>query len=402
MREERSSDDGLASVELPVSGREIHHGPGSGVHAARSNRLSVRAIDTIDGIEALERTWRDLTPPEASPFQTFGWNVSWYHHFRDDYGSPLLLLVEMGDLPVAILPGYLKAGQLRLAGDCICDFQDLIAPSESLAAAGVSAILRWLLEEAPGMRGVFEKVSSEGWLHRFLVSEEAVVEGILTFSRRFAPCPCADLLGGLDPYLASLPRRKRQDFRRALRRLERDLPCTHVRIDRDYEIRVDSLEDAADFHVRHFRKEGASPLADRALREFLGEVAKDPDVGMQLGRLSWQGRLIAVDFGFARGSRYYGYLTGFDPEFAGFAPGKCLLLSRINDWVAKDGVEVLDFLAGDEKYKDGFTNGKAYEVRTCHVMSDSLGHRVRRVALMANHQGRRIARNAIDRAGLSR
>ncbi|MEM7603586.1 MAG: GNAT family N-acetyltransferase, partial [Verrucomicrobiota bacterium] len=106
--------------------------------------------------------------------------------------------------------------------------------------------------------------------------------------------------------------------------------------------------------------------------------------------------------GFARGERYYGYLTGFHPAHRKLAPGKCLLLKRIDVWNTKDSVQVLDFLSGDESYKTSFTRGECYEVKSYHWMPNRVGSRARRATLVAERFGRRVAKQAISKIALSR
>jgi len=212
-------------------GRRIHHRPGRPVDRVAGPAPSVRVIDSLPEIERLEPVWRMLTRTEAAPFQTFGWNLSWYRHFPHRYDEPLVFLFERGGHPLAILPAYRRGGEIRLAGDRHGDFQDLVARCERAAERAVDELLRWRRREAPACRLVFEKVSTEGFLHAAALRDRAEHDGMLAFARTYAPCPCAPLEGGLEPYLASLPRKKRQDFRRALRRFDREFGGGRIEID---------------------------------------------------------------------------------------------------------------------------------------------------------------------------
>jgi CelD/BcsL family acetyltransferase involved in cellulose biosynthesis len=261
----------------------------------------------------------------------------------------------------------------------------------------IREVMGWLAREGSGDHLHFEKLSSEGALHRALHQPGATPAGTLSFEKSYAPCPCADLGDGLAGYLSSLPRRTRQDLRNSLSRLQREAPGANVRVVRDLEVKVDDLETAADFHVVHFTKTGRSPLGDPRLVEFFGRVAKDPDVGFQLAFLEHEGGLLAVDFGFVRGLRYYGYLMAYDPANARLAPGKCLLLLRIDRWVKEDGVRILDFLAGDESYKRAYTGGRAYRVWTMRLMPPSLRHRALHLGLRSDRRFREFAKKLLGR-----
>jgi CelD/BcsL family acetyltransferase involved in cellulose biosynthesis len=226
---------------------------------------------------------------------------------------------------------------------------------------------------------------------------DGIPAGTLSFEKSYAPCPYADLGDGLAGYLSSLPRRTRQHLRNSLSRLGREAPGSRVRVVRDFEVKVEDLAKAADFHVVHFTKAGSSPLCDPRLTDFFGRVAKDPDVGFQLAFLEHEDGLLAVDFGFVRGVRYYGYLMAYDPASARLSPGKCLLLLRIDRWVKEDGVRILDFLAGDESYKRDYTGGRAYRVWSMRLMPPSLRHRAMQFGLRSDRRLRGFAKRLLGR-----
>ena len=363
--------------------------------------LSLRVHRSVGALEALELAWRRLTRDEASPFQTFTWNLAWYRGYAAAPGVPAVFELRRSGETVAILPCYFAGRTLRLAGDSICDYQDIITADDAVVLPALELVMDWLKREARRSHFHFEKLSSEGLLFRALHEPTATAGENLVFEKHFAPCPYVSLEGGLEGYLASLPRKTRQDLRHSLKRLEKETPGARVVKLNSFSIRVDDLENAAGFHIGHFRKEGVSPFEDRRLIELLGFAAKDPNVGFQLSFLANQDDLLAVDFGFVRGGRYYGYLTAFDPAFARLAPGKCLLLRRIDGWVKEDGVHTLDFLAGDEHYKKGFTGGAAYQVWTMRLMPRDLRNRARRFGLESNKRFRRLAKHVLQRAAIS-
>lgn len=352
------------------------------------------ALEALDG---LETAWRRLTSPEASPFQTFAWNHAWYRIYALGRVRPLLFEWRRGGETVAILPCYREGKTIRLAADRICDYQDVIARDGKEVAALLAAVLDWIAKQGQGGHCRFEKISSEGMLYRQLHLAEGRPGHSLCFEKSYAPCPYTSLRSGLEGYLGGLPRKLRQDFRHSLNRLEREAPDARVTILRDFEIRVDDLWNAAAFHIEHFRKDGESPFADHRLIDLFGRVAKDPEAGFQIGFLTLYGDLLAVDFGFVRGGCYYGYLTAFDEAFGRLAPGKCLLLKRIDRWIAEDGVHTLDFLAGDEGYKRSFAGDMAYQVWSMRLMPDDLRNRLRHAGLESDKQLRQLAKRALGR-----
>jgi CelD/BcsL family acetyltransferase involved in cellulose biosynthesis len=358
---------------------------------------SLRVHRSIESLETLELPWRRLTPEGASPFQTYTWNLSWYQTYAATAGAPLVFEIRSAGEAVAILPCYRAGRAIRLAGDLTCDYQDIIARNDEEVVSSLGLVMDWLGSEARRSYFRFDRISSEGALFRALHGPTGRPDDSIVFQKCSAPCPYVDLQGGLDGYLGSLPRKIRQDLRHSLNRLEKEAPVSRVVRLNDFSIRVDDLINAADFHIEHFRKEGGSPFCDERLVELFGRIAKDPDVGLQISFLADQGDLLAVDFGFVRGGRYYGYLTTYDPAFSRLAPGKCLLLKRIDGWVREDGVQTLDFLAGNEAYKKSFTGGAAYHVWSVRLMPDDLLNRTRRLGLEAHHRLRGFVKRVLGR-----
>lgn len=365
--------------------------------ASSSGDRTLVLHSSIDDLDLLENAWRALTPESAAPFQTFAWNAAWYRCYAR--GSHEAAIFELRDSTgtLAILPGYREGKAIRLAADRICDFQDVIARDDQAVTELLQHLCIWLANEGRGCHFLFDRVSNKGCLGPALSDPDRFPEGALRFEKMGAPCPYVNLRDGLDSYLATLPRKARGDMRHSLNRFHREAADAQIMIYRDFEIRVEDLWSAAAFHVEHFRKSGESPFMDHRLIDLFGQITKDPEVGFQLSFLHLDGDLIAIDFGFVRGGRYYGYLSAFDAKQARIAPSKCLLLKRIDTWIDEDGVEILDFLAGDESYKRRFTGSTDYRVSSLRMMPDDFSHRVRQAGLESEERVRQLAKRVLRR-----
>lgn len=340
----------------------------------------MRSLDQLDQIEA---AWRSLTLQDAAPFQTYTWNRTWYEEFIDEYDEMLIFLVSSGGEPRAIMPCYRIGDGIRLAADGICDYQDIIARSQSDAEMGFEMAWRWIFRNSPRSSLYVEKASSEGWLASLIRDRKTNFDKYLSFSRSFVPCPFAKVGSGMESYLATLPSKTRQDFRRSLKRLDRERPEASVEMLRSDEIDREQIEELSSYHVLHFRKQGESPFQDARIRRLLVAVACDPEVGLQLSVLhGGPGEILAMDCGFVRGRQCFGYMKAFDLAHRNLAPGKCLLLRRIDSWVERDGVEVVDFLSGNESYKYGYSQGNQYEISSHWMMPPSFRNQVRFVFLV--------------------
>ena len=67
--------------------------------------------------------------------------------------------------------------------------------------------------------------------------------------------------------------------------------------------------------------------------------------------LALGGHLAAAFYGFHAAGRTIFYLSGFDPAFARYSPGKLVVAHAIEQAIARDAARAFDFLRGAEAYK---------------------------------------------------
>lgn len=386
-----------------VTGRDvgIHHFPEPGFGGTREDGAwSLHVHRSLDALETLEPAWRRLTSADGAPFQTYSWNLAWYRCFASGEGIPLIFETRKNGVTAAILPCYFEGRSIRLAGDQTGGRQDVIALENEAVDAALNLSMGWLKGEAKRSDFHFEKLSREGLLFRSLQQSVGSRGETLKFEEVRSFIQTVALKGGFEGFLVAQSRESQQDLREVMIRLEREAPAARVVKLRDFQVRVDDLANAAAFHIEHFRKRGVSPFLDQRLFHFLGEIAKDPDVGFQLSCLTNQGDILAVDFGFLRAGRYYSYLAASDETFARLEPGKCLLVKRINSWSKVDGVHALEFPVGDDGYPEGLFADSVCEVRSIRLMPRDLRNRARHLRLESNQQVRRFARSALEKTAI--
>ena len=354
-------------------------------------------------IDRLDEEWRGLLDESAAPFQTFSWVRAWYRHFREEYDEALVFSVSRDGVPVAIFPCYRSGRKIRLAGDGICDYQDAIVGAdtedEELEEA-FRLFLAWGQRRRPGCDFVLEKLSTRGRLHQILVEAEPRREGVFRHRRSYGPCPCMELADSLDQWLQELPRKLRGDLRRSLNRLHREMPDIEVTVSKGANLGAEEIGEMASFHQTHFRKMGVSPLADSRLVNLFAEVSSDPEVGIRVANLRDGDLSLAVDLGFVRNGTYYGYLTAFDPAYSHLAPGKCLFLKRLEYWKQEEGIQVVDFLCGGERYKGDYTKGNQYAVESMILVPRTAASFPRHLRLLADRWARKWGKKLASRVGV--
>ena len=153
-----------------------------------------------------------------------------------------------------------------------------------------------------------------------------------------------ELPGSFDDYLMSLRKKERHETRRKRRRFEATLGPP----------RIVTLEDAGpaleDFFRLHRRSKGSkgSFMTDRMAGLFAALLGGP---GWRLDALyGAEPRLVAAVIGYADCSGYYLYNSAYDPDLGHVSPG-VVLLSELIRIAIGDGLEVFDFLKGDETYK---------------------------------------------------
>jgi len=73
--------------------------------------------------------------------------------------------------------------------------------------------------------------------------------------------------------------------------------------------------------------------------------------------LDLDGAPIAALIGFVHGGTYFCYQMAFDPAYAEYSPGHCLIELAIR-WCIEEGLETFDFLAGEHEYKRSYFSGR--------------------------------------------
>lgn len=162
---------------------------------------------------------------------------------------------------------------------------------------------------------------------------------------------------GYEAYLATLPRKRRQDLRRSERRFERRFP--------DWSLQAYTEPEALDRLLNQIE-----PVSLRTYQNRLhglgitqtGWIARKVQAGAPLGKarcyaLFAGDQLLAWRIGFIHRGVYYSHHIGYDPSLAQWHPGIVLQLKVINDLCRfTPGVNELDMLHGDNPAKEKLSN----------------------------------------------
>lgn len=301
--------------------------------------LRTRIWTESDAFERLRQPWQQLVAEaETTPFQTWEWNSTWHRHLGGGKRPSLVTVYEGEDL-VALLPLVKHIAPW---------------PCYRFAATGPSDVLGPIIHrEAPeGVGGILSEWLDQrsGLVDLHQIREDAPWTPGSGLGLDQATCLLLDLPKTYDAYLQTLSKSLRYDCRRFEKRAfqEEGYRFEEVGIDRT----ASGLEALFEVHRQRWRKRGL-PGA------FLGRIVPfQKDWALQANGKKWlwltllhhQDRCVGGIYAMKMGAKCYFYQAGFDPGSKNVSPGTVLVAYTIRRAI-EEGVEVFDFMRGDEPYK---------------------------------------------------
>ena len=180
--------------------------------------------------------------------------------------------------------------------------------------------------------------------------------------------PHVHLPARYENYLSRIDKKQRHEIRRKQRRVERELEVEFSLIQS-----MDELQGAMDEFLRlqrmsHPDKETfMTPHMERFFRIMAGRMLEAGS--LHLSFLSLNGEKAAALLGFEYKRELLLYNSGYDTQrWASYSPGWVLLGYVIQHAIAR-GIEVFDFLQGDEEYKYRF-GGHDYRVMRTRIVNE--------------------------------
>jgi len=304
-------------------------------------------------LDPLLPEWEALfvADPEATPFSSAGWARAWWPHWSGS-ADPWIVTVRDGDRLVGLAPLVrTRRGPFRV-----------------LTELGRPPSNYWNVLALPGAR---EEISAavagavrerSGEWHALLLgglplgSElEAALRGagLRVRARRPTPYPGMDLPATFEEYLQALPRKRRKDLRRHMRRLDdgrlvlRDVTAPaelRTAIDRWQRIRV-----------RWWQSRGKDMDPEHAttrFRDFIADmVVSLVPLGLaQVWEFEQDGEVVGVEVNLMDARRYYSWMGAYAPEVAHLGLGKLAIGESIRASI-EAGRSYYDLMVGDEEYK---------------------------------------------------
>jgi CelD/BcsL family acetyltransferase involved in cellulose biosynthesis len=207
--------------------------------------------------------------------------------------------------------------------------------------------------------------------------EALAARGAVVHQRPAARCWRLELPADWESYLAMLSKSHRKRVRR-LERVYFETGRARCRVVRSPDELEQGYRVFADLHAKRWSALGQSGMfRQAALHAFHREAIERLLAHGEL-RLSWlelDGRPVAAEYSLQGTGIIYAYQAGMDPEAAEHEPGTLSLIATLKGAIA-EGMTAIDFLRGDEPYKQHW-RAEPRPTRELRVVSDRLRSRLR-------------------------
>jgi CelD/BcsL family acetyltransferase involved in cellulose biosynthesis len=309
------------------------------------SRLSARVLRRLADLQNIASDWSELFGicPEATPFQSPEWLLSWTEVFSRDL---IAIEVREGNRLIGFAPLLMYPREservLAFAGGAVSDYLDLLAePGRELQ----------ILEAV-----CLAMEAENGWTILDLTdlpSRSVLLrpQGFQQLVGAHDSCSALVLPNNRDDLLHLFSKHQRANLRNARSRLQR---AGGGRLEiATPETLPEFLDDLFRLHTARWSKAGEPGVLHeeqiRAFHRFAAPRLLRRGV-LRVYRLRLKSQTIAIIYSLFQNQTVFCYLQGFDPEFSCLSPATQLMFSVMQDAVGL-GMRKFDFLRGQEPYK---------------------------------------------------
>lgn len=324
------------------------------VQAVAATRIEV--VSTDDGLAGVKEQWTRLwRESDALIFQSHDWISAWWNAAGRQKGAALRIgLVWNGEALAAVIPlAITRRKGLRIlewAAATYSDYGDLLRmPNCPPAALRELWAMIW---KAGGFDMAVIGRITPGAEAELLFN----VDAGLGFKQRFTrKAETSSRIGGEWPngaaWLASHPKKTRQNYRRSVKLLEESGERRFRLIGPD-ETLEPVLEKLAVFKRQWLTKNlRASSLFDEGTSTLNALVHVFSRAGiLRLFVIEVNGAIVAVSVNLVQRGTMMAWVTTYDPAFARSSPGMTLIFDYVQ-WSFDNGLRLVDFLCGGEAFK---------------------------------------------------
>jgi CelD/BcsL family acetyltransferase involved in cellulose biosynthesis len=325
-------------------------------------KYSIKEINNFDELEVFHPIWNSIAEKQGpyKIFLSYEWFSIWLKHFLGENKLLILLLYRENEI-VAIAPFLIKRERVKgipikkieLLGNVYSPFRYFLINEEDNKEKekNLLFIFNFLFKKFKGWNVLDLNAIPEenNWLNLVITT---LKQRGLNYSEYlcFGDWYLDEIKYSGNEYFNNLPQKMKKDILYCKRRLEKMGKC-EFRLIRD----GDNIDDYMDIYYMVYskswqKKEGIGPNFHRDLAKIA--VKKN---WLRLGFLFFEDSPIASQFWVSNNGIAYILKTVYDQEYKKFSPGKILTSEMIKYAIDVDGVKTLDYVQGDEAYKEDWT-----------------------------------------------
>ncbi len=332
--------------------------------------IKVTVAEDVEGFAGLKDIWNSLTEkmPEATVFQTYGWNYTWWQAYGDDHRL-LILKITSGDGTIGIAPLMITDDTVEFIGTPNADYSDFITTRPEIC---IKAVVDYLMknpnmwkqvdlsqipEKSPTMKALAMELEKAGLKHRIYP-----IENVMSFRYE------GDSAGR-----ENFEMRRGGTIRKFMNFFNKTDGLSLACFDAPGEIR-EKLPEFYHSHIVWWFKRGGDgcKFINPKVRHFHDLAAKYL-TGEGLVRLYvlMHGRQpLAYLYSFIYGKTVYLYQIASLMNYRKKSPG-ILLLHMLVDDAIKEGFDVIDFSRGGGEHKERFANHSGRNMQ-CTIYASGL------------------------------
>lgn len=342
-----------------------------------SAEYSIKQVTDLNEFEKLRSTWDNLANKQGAhkPFLCFDWFKMWLKHFLNN-NKLLILLLYKGPQLVTIAPCLIKKEKFKginvktieLIGNVYSPFRYFVLSelNDGERVKSLSFIFQFL---SKGHRDwdILDLNSIPEENNCFDILKIAVQQG----GGKYRDVACYgdwyldEIECSGDDFFSNLPQKIRKDVSYCRRRLQNMGNFEFKLITND-----DMIDHYMDLYYSVYSKswqerEGVGPNFHRDLAKIAARNG-----WLRLGFLSLNGSPIASQFWISCNNYAYILKTVYDQNYKKYSPGKILTLEIVRFVIDIDKVKTIDYVQGDEAYKQDWTP-KRRERRGTTIFNDN-------------------------------
>ncbi len=307
------------------------------------------------GAPDLVGAWDSLTRDGACPglFSSRPWVTTWAAAFADSLAPAVLVGFDGGE-PVGLAPLFAGGGIIGFPVNFLSHRGEMLVRDghgDAFAAAtlahmrkrGLAATLRSVPRDSrtyAALRGAFPGA------------------GYLTLETPGRVSPYVDIATSWDEYLASRTGRITHEWRRKLKKADREAHVVFRELSPETDLDALVSEFVA-VDARSWKEDEGTSIGGRGVEGFYRDVSRVLAEADSL-RPFWlevDGRVIAFVYGATFHGTYFALKTSFDEAFSKLSPGVVLFHEAIR-WAFSAGLSRFDFVGETARWKEEWATGR--------------------------------------------